>query len=136
MIPFPTPAAIAYLASDERVNEVTNGRVSTELGPSDEDLPALRLTLIPNGTPKDWQWSAAFEVEAWAADEITAGNLIATVRDVWPHFRGYVLDGTAYVSGAWISWEPRALPDRDTGLYRYTLTAACHMHPPKEADNG
>lgn len=109
------------------MNAFVGNRVSTELG---DVLPALRLTLIPAGSPKDWQWTATYEVEAWAEDELDAGNLITAVRAAWPSFRGPIPGG--YVSGAWVVWEPRALHDKDTGLARYTITVACHVHPPKE----
>lgn len=130
MIPFPVPIAVSYLKDHPLITPILGGeRVSTELS---DVLPALRVTLLPAGTPKDWQWTTTYLVDAWAEDELDAGDLIARVRAAWPGLRGYVLDGGAFVSGAWVEMEPQWAGDRDTDLARYQITVSCHVHPPKE----
>lgn len=127
MIPFPVPLAVAFLTSHPDLAPLHGGRVSTVLR---QPLPAVRVSLIGGAPATRWEWRPELQIEAWAEDEMTAGTLATSLREVWTTFRGPVDGG--FVSGAWIVSEPRHVPDDQTDLARYLLVGAFAVHPPKE----
>lgn len=124
MIPFPLPAAVAFLAEHPDLFLLHDGRVSTAL---DLTGPCIRISLLPGATGPTWQWTSHVQIDCWAKDELVAGQLVATARWVWQTFRGPV-DSNGYVSSAWIASEPLYFWDEDADLHRYMFTGGLNMH--------
>jgi hypothetical protein len=115
----PDAAAIALLRTIPQVTALTGTRISTDYQPG----PAsIRVTLLPGGAAAQETWRAAIQVECWATDQITAGQLAAAVRRWWPTLRGTIGTDT-WCAGAWIETNPSWVPDPESDRPRYILTA-------------
>lgn len=95
-------------------------------------LPGARVTIVgtPSG-PDGWQEVTA-QLDVWADDEITAGDLAAAVATYWDSLLygrvAVAVDDEAYVSQAWVEQDPAAFTVNDEAP-RYQLTVGLRIHP-------
>jgi hypothetical protein len=122
-------AVVAFLAEDPDLEEIHDGRVSTEV-PENPVFPRLRITRIGGlMDPDAWIDRPRIAVEAWANDKATAWALIAKTtavlqtRLVAAPIEAGVITSVRQDQGA--TWAP----DPETGKPRYTVSVQITTHP-------
>ncbi len=119
---FPAPVFIALLRASGVVSNV-----STNDARASSQLPAVRVT-VTNTPVADVGQDVVAQVDVWADDEGTAGDLAAELATYWDSLlSGTVAD--AYVSGVRIESEPRPFTlDNDTAP-RYLFDVGARIYP-------
>jgi len=123
-VPYPDPAIIALLADLPPLADDLGGRVSTVL---DATLPALRVTKVGDlEAPTTWEATPLYQVEVWADDEFTAGDLAWRITNVWPRAVAQVA-GNAVVHARWVEANPFPSPDPETEKPRFLVTLGIRL---------
>lgn len=123
-VPFPDPVLISALSNLPALADDYGGRVSTVL---DAVLPALRITKVGDAeVPTTDDAAPIYQVEVWADDEFTAGDIAWRLVNAWPSARRErVLD--ALVRGRWVEANPFPSPDPETETSRYLVSLGIRL---------
>jgi hypothetical protein len=93
LLPSAEVVTVTWLKANADLLAIHGGRVGTKLNAT---LPAIRAQRI-GGTPESPQVDEPLlQVEAWAADQVTADLLARTIVAVLPTIRGAVTGGKVY----------------------------------------
>ena len=127
MLPFGDPIVIHLLRANSTLAPLHGGRVGLRL---ENPLPAFRVANIGDvESTTTWERATAYQVEIWAANDLTAGQLATTVANVWPSISGTAIPSlNAYVSSCWVHTHPRNLPDTTSDKARYLVDVALRYH--------
>lgn len=93
LLPFAEAAFIAWAKTNVDIAAITT-TIATKLGST---LPAIRVARIGDAPPEPWWDQPHLQIEAWAADQITASLLIRTFVAALPTIRNlHLSDGVIY----------------------------------------